>query len=151
MQWSGGDNAGFSTAPAEQVIRPVVADHQEVNVTTQRRDPDALLGWFERMIHTLRECPEVGAGRCSLVEVPAPRHVLVHRFDAPEGAVLFLHNLADDEVVVDIAPLDGVDAGGVVEMFSDGAYDPPDANLQKLALAGNGYRWIRLKREPGAS
>jgi maltose alpha-D-glucosyltransferase/alpha-amylase len=148
MQWSDADNAGFSTAPAKQLVHPVIADYRELNVTTQRRDPDALLGWFERMIHTLRECPEVGAGRCEVVDAAAPRHVLIHRFRAPQGSVLFLHNLADEDAVVDVGPVDGV-GRAVAEVFSDGPYDPPDAELRKLALAGHGYRWLRLDRDTG--
>jgi maltose alpha-D-glucosyltransferase / alpha-amylase len=29
-------------------------------VLDQRRDPDSLLSWFQRMLGTLRECSEVG-------------------------------------------------------------------------------------------
>lgn len=34
--------------------------YEHVNVTDQRRDPDSLLVWFERMLHTRRECGEIG-------------------------------------------------------------------------------------------
>jgi len=149
MQWSDADNAGFSTAAAKDLAHPVIDDgdydYRHVNVTTQRRDSGSLLGWFERMIHTLRECPEVGVGRCQVVDVAAPRHVLAHRFDAPQGAILFLHNLADEDTVVDVGRLDGV-GDAVVEVFSDRSYDPPDPHLEKLSLAGYGYRWLRLDR-----
>ena len=33
---------------------------------------------------------------------PLPRSVLAHRFDAPAGSTLLLHNLADTAVTVDI-------------------------------------------------
>ena len=35
----------------------------------QRHDPKSLLSWFERMIRTLREAPEVGSGTCKHVDV----------------------------------------------------------------------------------
>ena len=65
-----------------------------MNVRAQQRDPDSLLRWFEQLIHTLRECPEIGIGECTVLDLPLPRSVLAHRFDAPEGSILLLHNLS---------------------------------------------------------
>ncbi|MFL6138699.1 MAG: alpha-amylase family protein [Frankiaceae bacterium] len=149
MQWDDGLNAGFSTAPMEQLARPVNVrgpyGNRRVNVRAQQRDRDSLLTWFERLIRTLRECPEIGVGDCSVVDAPLPRSVLAHRFDAPEGAVLFLHNLADRPVTVDLGKLDGM-TGRPYEVFANDAYEPPAAQLTGLELTGWGYRWIRLRR-----
>jgi maltose alpha-D-glucosyltransferase/alpha-amylase len=155
MQWSDAPGAGFSTAPPERLVRPVIEDgpfgYRSVNVTAQRRDPDSLLAWFERMVRTLRECPEVGAGVCATVAADRadgalPAAVLAHRCDGRTGAMLFLHNLADGEVRVDLGPQPGTRDRDVVEVFADGDYDPPTPELRGLALAGRGYRWIRLRR-----
>jgi maltose alpha-D-glucosyltransferase/alpha-amylase len=154
MQWADRPNAGFSAAPPEDLVRPVISGgeygYETVNVTEQRRDPDSLLSWFERMIRMLRECPEVGSGQCGPVDVPLPRHVLAHRADSPEGCMLFLHNLGPDDAVVDLGRLPGA-SEDVVEVFSDQAYEPPTAELKGLALAGYGYRWVRLNRFHGAA
>src|SRR4029453_16198904 len=60
MQWSATNNAGFSDAAGDVLIRPLISDgpfaFDHINVTNQRRDPESLLLWFERMLHTLREC-----------------------------------------------------------------------------------------------
>jgi maltose alpha-D-glucosyltransferase/alpha-amylase len=150
MQWSDLANAGFTTAGTP--VRPVVSSgtfgYRKVNVTAQRHDKDSLLGWFERMIRTLRECPEVGEGDCAVVDLPLPRHVLAHRAESPDGCTLFLHNLQDEDVVVDLGKLAG-EADQPVELFADRAYDPPPSDLAGLALAGYGYRWIRLHRSQG--
>lgn len=150
MQWTSGRNAGFSTAPAERLVRPVIAGgdfgYERVNVTSQRRDHHSLLSWFERMIRTLRECPEVGTGRCSLPDVDVPRHVLVHRFDAPEGAMLFLHNLDAEPCTLHLGAQPGA-ADEVVEVFADRGYDAPPADLDGVELGPWGYRWIRLRRD----
>lgn len=147
MQWFGGDNAGFSSADPSKLIRPLISggDHgyEKVNVTAQRSDPSSLLGWFERMIRTLRECPEVGIGRCSLVTAELPAHVLAHRFDAPEGSMLFLHNLGERQVTVSLGRLPGT-SEELHEVFSDRDYQPPTDELQDLKLGRYGYRWIRL-------
>jgi maltose alpha-D-glucosyltransferase/alpha-amylase len=149
MQWSAGPGGGFTTAPPEQQVRPVITRGKfgtgTVNVEAQQRDPDSLLRWFEELIRTLRECPEIGVGTCEVVDVPMPSSVLAHRFDAPEGAILLLHNLADRAVTVDIGRIDGT-AGRPREVLADSAYDPPTAQLKGLQLTGWGYRWIRLRR-----
>jgi maltose alpha-D-glucosyltransferase/alpha-amylase len=154
MQWDAGPGGGFTTAPAEQQVRPVQMRGRygvrKVNVEDQQGDRESLLRWFEQLIRTLRECPEIGVGTCTVLDVPLPRHVLAHRFDAPEGAILLLHNLADRAVTVDIGKLDGVD-GKPREMFADGDYDPPTTRFASLQLRGYGYRWIRLRRKRRSS
>ena len=46
---------------------------QRVNVAAQRRDPDSLLNWFERLIRRRRECPELGFGDADAAGRPARR------------------------------------------------------------------------------
>jgi maltose alpha-D-glucosyltransferase/alpha-amylase len=147
MQWSHAPNGGFSSAPADQLVRPVISGgefgYEKVNVTAQRRDPASLLAWFERMIHTLREAPEVGSGSCTHIDVPAPPGVLAHRADGPTGTMVFLHNLGTDDVEVDLGAL-AKEADLPVEVLADQDYG--DLRFDALALAGYGYRWIRLRR-----
>jgi len=149
MQWEADRTGGFSTAAPEDFVKPMTGrgafSPRKVNVHDQERDPASLLSWFERMIRTLRECPEVGVGSFALVDVALPRSVLVHRYDAPEGAMLFLHNLADRAVTVDLGKLDGV-VGRPSDVFTDTDYPALGARLTDMALTGWGYRWIRLRR-----
>ncbi|MGC9668938.1 alpha-amylase family protein [Planosporangium sp. 12N6] len=153
MQWSPAANGGFSTAEkAEDLIRPVVSGgrfgYGKVNVTAQRHDSGSLLAWFERMIRTLRESPEVGAGTCHHVERELPGGVLAHRADGNTGTMLFLHNLGPDEVTVDLGHLYG-EADDPNQVFGDREYRPV-GRLDALELAGYGYRWIRLCRTAGS-
>jgi maltose alpha-D-glucosyltransferase / alpha-amylase len=149
MQWDDGAAAGFSTSTdaglAPQATTGGGYGARKVNVRAQQRDPGSLLRWFEQLIRTLRECPQIGVGQCTVLDVPLPRSVLAHRFDAPEGSILLLHNLADQPVTVDIGRLDAA-AGRPFEILADGLYDPPTARLTGLELRGWGYRWIRLRR-----
>jgi maltose alpha-D-glucosyltransferase/alpha-amylase len=149
MLWDGGPNAGFSTAPRERLLRSITVSGRygarRVNVRAQQQDPNSLLRWFENLIHTLRTAPEIGTGECSVVDVPLPRPVLAHRFDAPSGSILLLHNLADTTVTIDIGPLPGTTLTPY-DLLVDGPYDAPTAKLTGLALHGWGYRWIRLSR-----
>jgi maltose alpha-D-glucosyltransferase/alpha-amylase len=148
MQWSLLPNGGFSSADPDKLVRPVVSGgefgYETVNVTAQRHDPQSLLSWFERMIRTLREAPEVGAGSCTHVDVAVPAGVLAHRADGRTGCMLFLHNLGRRAVTVDLGKLAG-EADHPNDVLADQEY-PPVGGLDELKLAGYGYRWIRLNR-----
>jgi maltose alpha-D-glucosyltransferase/alpha-amylase len=146
MQWSDTNNAGFSTASADELVRPVLNDgphsYERVNVTDQRRGPESLLVWFERMLHTRSECAEIGVGDHQVLPVE-PKHVFAHRVQAPNGVVVFVHNLADQPARVCL-PEQPDEDNQPVEVFSDREYDDPD--LRDLEVDGYGYRWIRLRR-----
>ena len=148
MQWDATRSAGFSTVPSASLARPLPTrgryTPKRVNVEAQRPDRESLLRWFEELIRVLRECPEIGVGQPGVVDVPLPRSVLAHRFDAPEGSILLLHNLAGTPVTLDLSR---VDTGNKpYEVFADSRYEPLPRKLSDLPLAGWGYRWIRLRR-----
>ncbi len=145
MQWSHLPNAGFTEGTP---TRPVISDgeygYHRVNVTDQRHDTTSLLSWFERMIRTLREAPEIGAGSCTHVDVPVPAGVLVHRADDRTGTMLFVHNLCTNDAVVDLSSV-YAEAESPNDILADREY-PDLGKLAEVPVAGYGYRWIRLRR-----
>jgi maltose alpha-D-glucosyltransferase / alpha-amylase len=148
MQWDAGRGAGFSTAEPDTFVQPVPTRGsyaaKRVNVRDQSRDQGSLLRWFEQLVRVLRECPEIGVGTPAVLDLPVPRSVLVHRFDAPQGSIVFLHNLADRPATVDLST---VGAGPEsYEVFADAAYEPLGRRWSAVALNGWGYRWLRLRR-----
>jgi maltose alpha-D-glucosyltransferase/alpha-amylase len=148
MQWSLLPNGGFSSAGPKELVRPVISGgefgFEKVNVTLQRHDPSSLLSWFERMIRTLREAPEIGCGSCTHVDVPAPRGILVHRADADTGTMLFVHNLGTKAGEVDLSSL-AAEAEFPNDVLADQEYPEP-GKLDSIRVAGYGYRWIRMRR-----
>jgi glycosidase len=149
MQWSATANAGFSDAPATRLVTPVIDTGEYradlVNVTDERLDPNSLLVWFERMLHTLRECEEIGRGVHEVLEI-GPPHLLAHSAAGGGGCMFFLHNLADmpcrvalpEHLRRDTRPL---------SVAADGDYDER-VDLDAIEIHGYGYRWIRLDRWP---
>ncbi|WP_103347626.1 alpha-amylase family protein [Amycolatopsis sp. CA-128772] len=143
MQWSDGTNGGFSGAPAGQLVAPLVQGgpfgYERVNVLGQRRDANSLLTWFERVLHTRKECPEIAVGRHEPVD-GGPPEVLVHRAETAKGRMVFVHNLGPTACRVRI-PAEADDIA--LAVFEDSGYDdridPAD-----VAIAGHGYRWFRL-------
>jgi maltose alpha-D-glucosyltransferase/alpha-amylase len=155
MQWDARDDAGFSTADADKLVRPLVDDaefgYRTVNVAAQRADRDSLLTWMQRLINVRRECPECGDGTLSMIDGEGvPPEVLAHRIDGTDGSassVVFLHNLSDAPQVVDVSRTSGLDdAGDVQELFADGRGKALTEPLRKIDLPPCGYRWIRLLR-----
>ncbi|MFC7527731.1 alpha-amylase family protein [Actinoplanes sp. GCM10030250] len=148
MQWNMLPNGGFSAAEPGSLGRPVISGgefgYETLNATQQRHDPSSLLSWFERMIRTLKEAPEIGSGSCTHVDVPAGRTMLVHRADDTTGSMVFVHNLGPDGGEVDLSSLAG-ETEFPNDVLADQEYPEP-GKLDKIRVEGYGYRWIRMRR-----
>ena len=66
---------------------------EHVNVAQQRRDPDSLMNWMERMIRMRKEAPEIGWGEFSILQTRTPE-VLAIRYDWRNNSVVVVHNLS---------------------------------------------------------
>ncbi len=146
MQWSTEANGGFSTAAGDALVRPIVSGAfgpKSVNVDSQRSDDQSLLAWFERMLRTLRECPEFGSGRWELLD-PAVASVLAMCYSAPTGTVIALSNLGEESATVDLRAELPPDAR-LLEVFGNRRYGHNFDDLSALELDGWGYRWLRLR------
>src|SRR3989442_7288009 len=66
MQWSDGPGAGFSTAPAERFVRPLVLDERfgpaRVNVDAQQQDRASLLNAVKTLIAASPRTATPGCG-----------------------------------------------------------------------------------------
>ena len=65
--------------------------YEHINAAIQRRHPDSLLNWTERIIRMRKEVPEVGWGDFAILPSYDPA-VLVMRYDWRNNSVLFVHN-----------------------------------------------------------
>jgi maltose alpha-D-glucosyltransferase/alpha-amylase len=140
MQWSTERNAGFSKA--EKTVLPVI-DHgpwsyERINAADQRRDPESLLNWTERIIRMRKECPEIGWGDFTILKT-RQKSVLAVRYDWRNNAVVVLHNLADEplEVVLDL-PEDRL-----INLLSEAHSQRRDDGKHHVPLEPYGYRWFR--------
>ena len=92
MQWSAERHGGFSVVDdPDALCRPVVDARGMVARAGQRGGaapvPDSLLNWMERLIRRRRECPELGWGRCTVLDAGHPA-VLAHRADWDGSTIL---------------------------------------------------------------
>ncbi len=145
MQWSTEPNAGFSKSnePTAPVIDAGPYGYEHVNAAQQRRDPNSLLNWTERMIRMRKEVPEVGWGDFQVLST-GDRSVLAIRYDWRNNSVVFVHNLAGTprEVGFEVG-LPGAEAGLLVNLLSDDHSHARDGR-HDLLLEAYGYRWFRV-------
>lgn len=147
MQWSDDENGGFSKARPSRLRRPVTEGQfgpMAVNVADQRRDPDSLLSWMERLIRRRRETPELGWGSWSVLRTNVPA-VLAHRCDWEGRSVVAVHNLGEEPCEVRIQLGDVPEGGRVDDLLDErGALGGLDAGTLDLKLDAFGYRWFRI-------
>ncbi len=146
MQWSTEPHGGFteSDKPCSPVIDQGPYGFEQVNVARQRRDPNSMLNWTERIIRMRKEVPEVGWGDFTVIATRDPA-VLVMRYDWRNNSVLFVHNL--DEKPREIAFAAGLpgDTGKLlVNLLSEDHSEANERGRHTLVIEGYGYRWYRV-------
>jgi maltose alpha-D-glucosyltransferase / alpha-amylase len=148
MQWCAEPNAGYSTAPAEQLIRPVVDegkfDFGRVNVADAQRDPDSLLNCIEKMIRVRKEHHEFGWGSWTLVDVDNPGAFAI-RCEYEGNVSVAVHNFSHRpcDTALDLPEDEWPE---LFEILADSAYEPVDRTAHRMHLEGYGYRWFRRGR-----
>ena len=146
MQWSTEPHAGFTKS--DRPILPVVSDgpygYQHVNAAEQRRDPNSLLNWTERIIRMRKEVPEVGWGDFEVLSTRDPA-VLAMRYDWRNNSVLFVHNLdAIPREVVFSTGLQGKEGRVLVNLLTEEHSRAGEDGRHHLLIEAYGYRWYRI-------
>ena len=146
MQWSTEPHGGFTKS--DRPILPVISDgaygYEHVNVAEQRRDPNSLLNWTERVIRMRKEVPEVGWGDFEVLSTRDPA-VLAIRYDWRNNSVLFVHNL--DGIPREVAfstGLRGNEARLLVNLLTEEHSRAREDGRHHLLLEAYGYRWYRV-------
>jgi maltose alpha-D-glucosyltransferase / alpha-amylase len=144
MQWSNEPQAGFTES--DRPVLPVISQgpygFEHVNVAAQKRDPNSLMDWTERMIRMRKEVPEIGWGDFSIIPAGKPE-VLAIRYDWRNNSVLFVHNLSAVPTEVEFGPAAKVD-GQLVNLLASDHSTPDASGKHCILLEPYGYRWFRI-------
>ena len=146
MQWSTEPHGGFtkSDTPILPVISGGPYGYEHVNAAEQRRDPNSLLNWTERIIRMRKEGPEIGWGEFEVLLVRDPA-ILAIRYDWRNNSVLFVHNLSDSPREVAFSANVPGDAGRLlVNLLTEDHSRAGDDGRHRLLLEAYGYRWYRV-------
>jgi len=146
MQWSTEPHGGFTKA--DKPVVPVISEgpygYPHVNAAEQRREPNSMLNWTERIIRMRKEVPEVGWGDFEVLPVRDPA-VLAMRYDWRNNSVLFVHNLSDTPREVDFSTgLEGPEGRRLVNLLSENHSRAGEDGRHTLVLEPYAYRWFRV-------
>jgi maltose alpha-D-glucosyltransferase/alpha-amylase len=145
MQWSTEPHGGFTRGnkPIPPVISGGIYGYEHVNVAEQRRDPNSLLNWMERIIRMRKEVPEIGWGDFTVLGAGTPQ-VLAMRYDWRNNSVVAVHNLSAEprEIRLDVG-LEGEDGERLVNLLSTDHSVADQSGKHCILLEAYGYRWYR--------
>ncbi len=141
MQWNSAVNAGFSSAPPEQLYTPLIADDvfgpARVNVEAQRAVPGSLFHTIQRMIAIRQQHPAFGRGNFNWVNLGAPAIAAYTRHFQNE-TLFVINNLSDRPQVAELP-----------QTFSNLFADAFSGNLvqldRHLTLQPYQYLWLVKK------
>ena len=146
MQWSTEPHAGFtkSDSPVVPVIDHGPYGYEHVNAAEQRRDPNSMLNWVERIIRMRKEVPEIGWGDFTVIPTRNPA-LLVMRYDWRNNSVLFVHNLDSKPRELSFAAGSGDTSDNLlVNLLTENHSRARDDGRHYLLIEAYGYRWYRV-------
>jgi maltose alpha-D-glucosyltransferase / alpha-amylase len=151
MQWSGERNAGFSTAPPEKLVKPIITGgdfgYEKVNVEDQRLDPHSLLNRVERMIRLRKEHPEFGQSDWTVIDTGEPS-VFAIRACWKGNTMVAIHNLSRSKVRIRLS-LPGTEGQCLIDTLKGKELGEPTEGACEMALDGYEFRWLRVAHAIG--
>jgi maltose alpha-D-glucosyltransferase/alpha-amylase len=148
MQWSGGWNAGFSTADPESLYSPLILNplygYQAVNVLSQQRSPHSLLSWMKRLMAVRKSTPVFGRGSIEFLQPPNHR-VLAYVRQLGNERVLAVNNLSSSAQAVEL-DLRRYKGYILVEMFGRNIFPRIGEAPYLLTLGPHQFYWFRLRK-----
>ena len=146
MQWSTEPQGGFTTS--DKPVVPVISEgpygYQHVNAAVQRRDPNSMLNWTERIVRMRKEVPEIGWGEYEVLPVRDPA-ILAVRYDWRKNSVLFVHNLSDTPREVALSTgLAGPEGRVLINLLTENHSNAAEDGKHHVLLEAYAYRWYRV-------
>jgi maltose alpha-D-glucosyltransferase/alpha-amylase len=148
MQWTGGWNAGFSTADPEQLFLPVVSNpvhgYQAVNVESQRRSDHSLLSWTKKLLKLWKASLVFSSGSIRFAN-PKNHRILAYFRELDGQTVLVVNNLSRtaQPVELDLREFKGAVP---IEMFGGNAFPRIGELPYFLTLGPYHFFWFALRR-----
>jgi maltose alpha-D-glucosyltransferase / alpha-amylase len=149
MQWSNEPHGGFtkSVKPILPVISGGPYGFEHVNAAIQRRHPESLLNWTERVIRMRKEVPEIGWGDFAILP-SRDSAVLIVRYDWRNNSVLFIHNLESKPREIAFSTgltRESAESGRLlINLLSEDHSRSDKEGRHRLVIEGYGYRWYRV-------
>ena len=148
MQWSGGWNAGFSSADPERLAQPLISNalfgYQAINVESQKRTDHSLLNWTRRLINVRRSTRVFSRGSITFLKA-ANHRVLAFLRTLGKEQVLVVCNLSNSAQAVEL-DLRSLSGALPIEMFGKSLFPRIGELPYLLTLGPYDFYWFRLRR-----
>ncbi len=115
-------------------------------MANQRRDPESLLNWMERIIRMYKECPEFAWGDWKLLNC-GNNSVLALQYSQGENSVVAVHNLAHQPARISFE-VEHPQGGRLLNLLS-ADHSISRSTRHHPRLEPYGYRWYRVGGEVG--
>jgi maltose alpha-D-glucosyltransferase/alpha-amylase len=147
MQWSADRNAGFSSAPAQQLYLPLIVDPAyhflAVNVEAARANPSSIWWWMRRAIALRRAHPAFSRGGLEFLH-PSSQSVLALLRRSEGETVLVVANLSRHPQQARLE-LPGLEGYVPLELFGQTVMAPVGTEPYQVTLGPYGYFWFALE------
>ena len=90
MQWTAGDNAGFSDAKPWLTVNP---NHTEINAEAALADPDSIFYYYQKLIRIRKELDVIRCGSFTLL-CPEDENVFAYTRDTDKAHLLVVCNFS---------------------------------------------------------
>ncbi len=101
MQWTGGENAGFSTA---KPWLPINRDYRSRNVATQETDPASLLSWYKSLIALRRAKAALHEGSITFLDLDVDVLAYTRRAASCESILVLINFASQPRAISQGAP-----------------------------------------------
>ena len=146
MQWTSGENAGFSSAPSEGLYAPVISDgefgYQALNVSMQMDDPDSLLNWIRHHLRIRKQHPVLGRGNFDILSTKSNSLLAYLRQDG-EKTLLIINNFSPEKKQFQLN-LKQYKFSKVQDLLTGERWSILTNQESSFELPGYGYRWYEL-------
>jgi len=148
LQWNAQANAGFSSAPTENLYAPVITNapynYQQVNVAAQQADPHSLWHTVQHFIAVRKAHPVFGRGSSEFLTSTNKAVLTLIRADADE-TVLALHNLSPESQTCEL-DLSRWQGAQVKELLVDQSFAGISSGPYNVSLKPYGTYWLKIQK-----
>ena len=92
MQWSGDENAGFTTGTPWIALNP---NYREINADSERKDPDSVYNFYRRLIRLRKEYPVFVDGKFELL-LPDDEQIFAYTRTDGDNQMLVIANFTGE-------------------------------------------------------
>ncbi len=144
MQWNSGINAGFSTAPVENLYAPLIEngefDFRNLNVQAQEEDPDSLLNWIRRHLRIRKQNAAFSRGNLQILSTNH-KSVLAYLRQFEGQTLLIINNLSSEasQIYLDLNQFNQV-----FDLLNEKTMPMIPGQRSLFKLPAYGYLWFKL-------